>query len=241
MRSRVGRVLGTLALVAMAAGCKPKEGADCKIETKQACVDPKTALACHNGKWEKEVCKGPKGCVSQDSEGECDQSVAEPQDPCNLADDHACTPDKKAMVRCSKYKFATVETCLGPSGCERTEKEARCDNSAAASGDPCTEDNDHACSLDGKMMLLCRAGKFEERLSCKGAKACSVAGSSVRCDDSVAAVGDACEATPGKDHYACAADNKSMLKCIDNKFVQAEKCRGRETCKLLPDGFACGM
>jgi hypothetical protein len=238
-----GRVLAIpLALVLLTGtGCKPKEGGDCKIETKQTCVDPKTALACHAGKWEKEACKGKKGCVTQESEGECDQSTAETNDVCNLADDHACTADKKIMVRCSKYKFATVETCLGPSGCERSDKEARCDNSAATAGDPCTEENDHACSIDGKSMLLCKNLKFEERLSCKGQKGCVVNGSSVRCDDSIAALGDACEGSPGKDHYACAMDGKSMLKCVDSKFVQADKCRGRETCKLLSDGFACGI
>ena len=231
----------TLALCAAAVGCKPKEGGDCKIDTKQACVDPKTAIACHGGKWEKELCKGPKGCVTNGSDGECDQSIAEKDDVCNLAEDHACAPDKKSMVRCVKYKFATVETCSGPLGCERTEKEARCDNSTAAAGDPCTEDNDHACSVDGKTMLLCKGGKFEERLACKGKNGCSLNGSAVRCDDSVAALGDACESSPGKDHYACAQDNRSMLKCIDGKFIQAEKCRSRETCKLLSDGFACGM
>jgi hypothetical protein len=231
----------TLALCA-AAGCKPKEGAECKIETKQACVDPKNALACHGGKWEKQLCKGPKGCVTTgSSDGECDQSTADKDDVCNLPDDHACAPDKKSMIRCVKYKFATVETCSGPNGCERTEKEARCDNSTAASGDPCTEPDDHACSPDSKTMLVCKSGKFDELLQCKGPKGCSLAGTAVRCDDSVAILGDACEATAGKDHYACAQDGRSMLKCIDRKFVQAEKCRGRETCKLLADGFACSI
>jgi len=228
-----------LLLATVATGCKAKEGADCKIEAKLTCDDPKTALACHNGKWEKEACKGPKGCVQKGNDGDCDHVTAENGDVCTVQDDHSCSADKKSMVRCVKYKYTTVETCGGPAACVRNEKEATCDNSTSTAGDPCTQESDLACSADGKSTLTCKSGKMTATLPCKGPKGCSVNGTTVRCDDALSDVGDPCQSTPGKDHFGCAMDSKSLLKCDGVKFVQSDKCSGQKTCKLQNDTFGC--
>ena len=222
-------------------GCSPKEGAECKVETKLTCEDPRVALACHGGKWEREPCKGPRGCGQDNGDTVCDHSVAESSDGCTINDDHSCAPDKKSMVRCSKYRYSVVATCLGPEGCVRADKEAKCDNSAAEVNDLCTQEADLACSLDAKSTLACKNGKMTLDLPCKGKKGCSVAGTSVRCDDSVSDLDDPCASTPGKDHYACASDQKSLLRCDRGKFVQSDKCLGAKTCKLLGDVVGCSM
>ncbi len=230
--------LVALVVTASAAGCKAKEGGDCKIEAKLTCDDPKTALACHNNKWEKELCKGAKGCTQKGNDGECDHVTADNGDVCTIQDDHSCSADKKSMVRCMKYKYVTVETCLGPGGCVR-DKEAACDNSTSAAGDPCTQEGDAACSTDGKSSLACKGGKMTTTVPCKGPKGCSVSGTAVRCDDALSDVGDPCMATPGKDHYGCSMDSKSLLKCDGLKFVQSDTCVGKKTCKLQNEVFGC--
>jgi hypothetical protein len=230
-----------VAPVVLFAGCKAKEGGECKVESKLTCEDPKSALACHTGKWEKELCKGPKGCVQKGSDSECDHTTAESGDVCTVAEDHSCSADKKSMVRCVKNHYVTVESCLGPGGCARGDKEATCDNSAAAAGDPCTQEGDLACALDGKSTVSCKGGKMAQGLPCKGPKGCTVAGTAVRCDDALSDLNDPCMATPGKDHYACAQDAKSLLKCDGGKFVQSDKCTGQKTCKLLGDVFGCAL
>ena len=58
-------------------------------------------------------------------------------------------------------------------------------------------------------------------------------------DDALSDVGDPCMATPGKDHYGCAMDSKSLLKCDGQKFVQSDTCLGKKTCKLQNDVFGC--
>src|SRR4029079_1332849 len=74
-------------------GCKPAAGGACKVKTKEVCVDAKSALACHEGKWEAMKCRGPSGCSNAGDESICDQSVAEDKDVCNVANDFVCSSD----------------------------------------------------------------------------------------------------------------------------------------------------
>jgi hypothetical protein len=238
--SRWSFVAVCFALVALG-GCKPKAGGTCKIELKEVCVADKSALVCHDGKWEEMPCKGPKGC-SKDAENACDQSVADDKDVCNVVDDHMCTNDKKSMLECKKdRRWAFVQSCLGPRGCALDQKKVTCDNSLANLADACTEEDDYACTLDGKTALVCKAGKFQVSSNCKGKNACKVVGEKstgfkVECDDSVAVVSEPCEK---EGHYSCAPDEKSIVKCKDKKYVQDDKCKRNEKCSVRGDLVGC--
>lgn len=231
-----------LAFAMLAVGCKPKAGASCKIETKEVCVDAKTALACHDGKWEELACKGPDGCAKgSSSEATCDQSAAEPNDTCNLADDYVCTADKKAMLQCQKNRWTLVQSCLGDRACAMEKKKVTCDNSVASVGDVCREDEDYACTPDRKTAVVCRGGKFVQASLCKGAKGCKVTGAketgfNVACDDSIAALGDPCEK---EDHFSCAPDERSIMKCHGKKFDVEEKCKPKEKCQIRGGQIGC--
>ncbi len=238
------RVLLAAATIVLATSCKPKAGATCKIETKEVCVDAKQALVCHDGKWEDMTCRGPQGCAKNGSEGSCDQTVAEDKDVCNLNGDYVCTGDKKGMLECQKNKWTFVQSCLGDRACAMEAKKVTCDNSIANVGDACREEDDYACAPDKAAALVCRQGKFVVASNCKGKNRCRVtgdkgAGFKVECDDSIANVGDPCDK---EGHYACAPDEKSIVKCKDKKFVQDDKCPGRsrqEKCQVRGELVGC--
>jgi hypothetical protein len=234
--------LGGLACLAcFASGCKPKAGASCKIETKEVCVGDKQALVCHDGKWDEMPCRGPNACTKSGQENVCDQSVAEDKDVCNLVGDYVCSGDKKGMLECKSNHWSFVQSCLGSRGCLMEAKKVTCDNSVANAGDTCREEDDYACSPDQKTALVCRSGKFTTASNCKGKNGCRVtgdksAGFKVECDDSIANVGDPCE----KDgHYACAPDEKSIVKCAGKKFVQDDKCKTKEKCAVRGEQVGC--
>jgi hypothetical protein len=234
-------ITAVCALALAFVACKPKAGASCKLELKEVCIGDKQALACHDGKWEEMSCKGPQGCAKAGSDYACDQTVAEDKDVCNVSDDHLCTADKKSMLECTKQrKWAFVQNCLGTKGCVLEAKKVTCDNSLANTGDDCTEEDDYACSVDGKTALVCRAKKFIVASNCKGKLGCKVSSdknaSKVECDDSIAAVGEPCEK---EGHYACAPDEKSIVRCVSKKFVQDDKCKGREKCAVKGEQVGC--
>jgi hypothetical protein len=228
-------------LAVLLVGCRPKAGASCKIETKEVCADEKEALACHDGTWEAMTCRGPNGCSRSGSEHTCDQSVAQENDVCNLAGDFVCTGDKKGMLECTRNRWTTVQSCLGERGCAMEQKKVTCDNSIANLGDACREEDDYACAPDTKSALVCRGGKFTTASPCKGEKGCRVTadergGFKVECDDSIATVGDACER---EGHYACAPDEKSIVRCKGSIFVQDDKCRPKERCQVRGEQVGC--
>jgi hypothetical protein len=241
--TRTATLLCAIGLAATFVACKPKAGGSCKIELKEVCSDDKHALACHDGKWEEMQCRGPSGCAKNGSENNCDQTIAEDKDVCNVPDDHLCTADKKSMLECNRAKrWSFVQSCLGPRACVLDQKKVTCDNSIANAGDACTEPDDYACTGDGLTALVCKEGKFIVASNCKGKNHCKVggdrtAGFKVECDDSIAVVGEPCER---EGHYSCAMDEKSIVKCKDKKFVQDDKCTRRgEKCSVRGDLVGC--
>ncbi len=229
-----------LTVVLAACGGKAKSGEKCKLEAKQVCEIKQAALVCQSGKWTPVKCRGPKGCVAVQGEGDCDQAIAEAGEVCVIESDHACTPDQKAVVACRKGKWAREAACGGAKGCQRAAKDVSCDNSIASPDDPCLVDKDYACAPDRKSSLVCKGGKFEASTLCRGPKGCAVAPGAIQCDDTVAEVGDACEKKANEDHFACSLDAKSVLKCDAAKFVVVEKCRAKDTCKITTEGTGCG-
>jgi hypothetical protein len=230
-----------LLLGSVVVACKPQAGGSCKPEGKEACVDEKSALACHDGKWTPLTCRGQDGCFKGGGEEQCDQSTAQNGDACNLPDDYVCTADRKAMLQCSKNKWTLVQNCLGDRGCVKDKQKVTCDNSVANVGDACREEEDYACAADGKTALACRKGQFVLASPCKGPKHCRVtsakdAGFKVECDDSIAEDGDPCET---EEHFSCSADSRAILRCRGKKFKVEEKCRSKESCQIRGGQVGC--
>lgn len=231
-----------LCLLTIAAGCKPKAGGTCKLEAKEICVGDKTALACHDGKWEEMPCRGSAGCSKSGKEDLCDQSAANEKDTCNLPSDVLCTDDKKAMLECKGNKWTASQSCLGVRGCTMLEpKKVSCDNTVANPGEPCRDENDYACSPDAKTVVVCHDKKFTTGAICRGKGGCRVTGekgdTKVECDDSVARVGDPCEK---EGHYSCADDEKTIVKCKGKKYEVDDTCKRKgEKCSVRGDLVGC--
>lgn len=241
-RPMVARLSPASALLAVAAllsalpGCKPKPGGSCKSEGAESCLDEKRALACHDGKWEEMPCRGAKGCLSASGVDQCDQSLAEANDTCNLTDDFVCASDKRTMLSCKKHRWTVAQSCLGAKGCSVAQRVVKCDNSVAAAGDTCSEEDDHACTPDSKAALVCRSGKFIESGPCKGALGCRVTGDKIECDDTAASLGDPC-APEG--NLVCALDGTMILRCAKKAYVADEKCRSKRKCGVERGVIAC--
>jgi hypothetical protein len=145
--------------------------------------------------------------------------------------------DKKTAISCQGGKFASV-TCGGPLGCTKFQEHANCDTSVANEGDPCMGegDDEYACSPNQKRAVVCKAGKFERYLECRGKGGCSVLGRTVACDTSVAVKGDPCKSQGA---VACSEDQKSMLTCRDGKFDIYRYCRGQYGCFMKGEAPSC--
>jgi hypothetical protein len=92
------------------------------------------------------------------------------------------------------------------------------------------------CQGDRSGLFCSRDGAYRS-LDCRGRDGCQQEGARVTCDQSIAAVDDACT-TPG---FACTADKKNALSCQGGKFAAAQTCSGPFGCRTAPyDGFAPG-
>jgi hypothetical protein len=123
----------------------------------------------------------------------------------------------------SQWKL--VAKCTGPKACELQGLFVKCDQSIATEGDPCEVakgDKSFACTADKKSELVCTEGSWKLAAKCGGAKGCEVQGLFVKCDNSVAAVGDRCSKSGDA---ACSDDGKSILQCKDGQYVVDEPCR----------------
>jgi hypothetical protein len=159
-----------------------------------------------------------------------------------------CVDNKSALV-CRGGTFVQV-ACEGPLNCANFQDHANCDTSVASAGAACMgEDDEYGCSADKKSALVCKGGRFEPYLPCRGKSGCAMLGRQVSCDQSVAAKGDACK-TQGA--VACGDDQKHMVVCRDGKFDLHRFCRGKYGCfnkgdtpscdeTLSLDGDPCGI
>jgi hypothetical protein len=94
-------------------------GDSCREEDDYACALPekKSALVCRSGKFVlASHCKGKNGCrVGGDKSSgfkvECDDSVANPGDPCDKEGHYSCAPDERQIVRCVAKKYVLDDKC----------------------------------------------------------------------------------------------------------------------------------
>lgn len=237
--------LAIASLLGPLTGCRPKVGASCKAEGKEVCATDKGALVCHDGTWVEMTCRGPAGCAKSGEGGVCDQSVAEEKDTCAIEHDFVCTSDKQAMLECQKgasgLRWTLSQRCQGERGCVLDNKKVACDDSIANVGDACREEDDYACAADKKSALACKNKSFALASSCRGKNGCRLMGDKatgfkVDCDDTVAVAGDPCDK---ENNYACAPDEKTILKCVGKKFAVEDKCRAKEKCAIRSDMVSC--
>ena len=160
---------------------------------------------------------------------------------CKKKEGDACTAnasmcsDKQTALVCRGEKLAKVG-CNGPLGCTKFQDHANCDDSIASAGDLCTVEDEYGCTADKGRALVCRAGKYDRYLECRGKGKCTQLGQQVQCDTSVAEKGDACK-TQGQ--VACTSSGKEMVICRDGKFDAYRFCRGQNGCSNESTTPAC--
>ncbi len=150
------------------------------------------------------------------------------------AGQQACLDSANALF-CLEGKFAEM-TCGGPAGCAVSGKQVECDNTLAAKGDGCAEQEDLACSTDKKSELRCRGNKFTVASSCRGPTGCFFTGNKLHCDTDVADISDPCEE---KDDLACALDKKALYKCDGATYKVESSCKGPKGCLIDGTNVKC--
>jgi hypothetical protein len=108
-------------------GCKSKPGDSCSNQGEARCIDGTSALLCHEKKWTKNECRGPKGCKEVGSVVDCDESLAQEKDFCDHETNVACSVDKKVLLKCTKAVWVTDTKCTGPKGCSVSGTTVDCD------------------------------------------------------------------------------------------------------------------
>lgn len=164
-------------------------------------------------------------------------SACKPQEgkSCRAEARETCT-DKTSALVCHGAKWERME-CRGPAGCQKVGSEAQCDQSLAAENEVCNLPDDVVCAPDHRAMLECKSNRWVRSASCLGAGGCAVAGKKVKCDNSVAMLGEPC--SHAKD-YACSADHKVELLCKDGKFAVSATCRGPKGCAVVEGATGSG-
>jgi hypothetical protein len=150
--------------------------------------------------------------------------------------EQSCSQDKKTALVCRHGTYVDV-ACSGPAQCVKVQDHANCDTSLASLGDLCMgEEDEYACSADKKHAFVCKGGKFEAHLECRGKGGCSMLGRTVSCDMSLASKGDPCK-TQGA--VACGDDQKHMVVCRDGHFELYRYCRGQYGCFVKGETPSC--
>jgi hypothetical protein len=226
---RVPFVVSLVASFALLTHCKPGVGSSCE-KGESRCIDGKRALVCQDGKYIETLCRGKNGCRLEPAGTACDIHENRDGDLCSTDEEGAAAcVDPKTLVACRKGAYVRVP-CRGPGGCAEEGGNARCDTSVAEAGESCAEEGKKACSLDGKRVLACSAGKMASKYECRGEKGCVSHSGKLDCDFSIAALGDACDQKL-EGHFACDAEKKHIVRCAGGKFVADEACKKGTTCQ----------
>lgn len=169
------------------------------------------------------------GCVSKPAAGK----------PCKQNGALNCVDGQNALY-CDGTAWQAV-ACHGAKGCRKLGTSVTCDDDLANEGDGCVNftNENHACSTDHSKILICKSGKFQKKRDCKGPTHCTVKAvgndAELHCDNAVAEAGDTC--LPGS--LACTPDGKMKLRCVGEKFVNDNTCRGPKGCHLTNNTLYC--
>lgn len=96
-----------------------REGDKCTHPGSQACsVDKKARMTCTAGHFAlAEHCRGPELCKSTGRRVVCDNSLAAAGEPCDLADNYACSTDFRSILVCREGKYAVDTKCKMTTSC----------------------------------------------------------------------------------------------------------------------------
>ena len=140
-----------------------------------------------------------------------------------------CT-DRTSALFCADGTFTAV-TCRGEKGCAQNGTVVDCDESIAAEQDGCNAPDAVACTKDHKEALRCTGHRFVVDETCKGPKGCSIdSAQKIVCDNDIADVNDPCHFIGD---YACTTDKSLVMKCVGNKMVPLNTCRGPKKCRII--------
>lgn len=146
--------------------------------------------------------------------------------------------DKTSALACHGGALVAV-ACAGPAGCKNFDDHANCDTSVASAGDACMgEDDEYACTPDGKRALACKAGRFSPHLECRGAGGCKIVGGALSCDTTLGAKGDPCK-KPGA--LTCSEDRTQLLMCKSGALERHRYCRGQRGCTPDAEAPSCDV
>ena len=222
-------------------GCsKPKDGGKCTSTTESfgngpgTCLDKQNALVCVDGTYRKLKCeKGAVGCMEVMGSVSC-SVIKDVGEPCPSTLKADCSSDGKKMLECEGGAWKLRMNCSKL--CVSNVQGVRCENASGAIGDPCTaEQKDSAvCSEDKLQLLVCDGAKFFSASSCRGQNKCRAVGKQIQCDSSMAEIADACEE---EGILSCDTAKKTMLKCVNKKFVKEQACKKR--CNNAFDKVSC--
>ncbi len=150
----------------------------------------------------------------------CDKGFGKPKvgDTCSTQDEADCQDDK-TIVTCDQGKYIAYP-CKGAAGCKKEGVLVKCDESLGDVGDACSHDGNYTCATDLSAQLVCKERKWEMSNPCRGPAKCKTEGPYVKCDQTFAQIGDACEDKAA----ACSVDNKEVLECAEKKFASKQKC-----------------
>jgi len=159
----------------------PGEPCDVSQNDYECGPDKVSVVRCTAKHWKLAgKCPGPKGCTSQKQKVSCDDSVADIGMPCATEGSAACSGDKRALLQCKNGMMMEQAKCRGAAGCDATSGVPKCDSTIAEVGDACGNDDEAACSSDGKQLLRCRSHVMAATQACK--KTCKVAGTEISCN-----------------------------------------------------------
>jgi len=90
------------------------------------CIGTDRRITCRAGRQTIDFCRGENGCKSEVGTVRCDQSKAEPGDPC-IGQTHACTTEGTSVLACRDGKLTLAATCPGENGCSISQGKIDCD------------------------------------------------------------------------------------------------------------------
>lgn len=116
------------------------EGDVCSTEEdgNARCIGADRRVTCRGGRYTIDHCRGSDGCKSTGTLLRCDQTRAEPGDPCR-GQTSACALDGKAALSCVDGRIRLAAACPGEGGCSFAGREVSCDlgkKTGAAGGAP---------------------------------------------------------------------------------------------------------
>jgi len=246
MKRIVSILVAAATLVVLLPDCKPSAGGSCTANA-TSCDSPTSRMACIDGKYTPQTCKGAGGCKEEKGTTTCDSSKGDLGDPCAAEGAAVCSTDGKEKLRCLKGKLELAARCAkGP--CQIADSgEGNCTWPYANVGDPCTPKPgaparaSGACTEDFKSELACVSGKMAMAHVCGGEAGCAPLSSGPWCDRSIGKVGDDCDPKVEEFSVACDASKEKMLTCSGGKLTKSVRCGGEGKCYVRTygkDGFS---